>query len=337
MDYKNINIDYFNKRILSSVVDDQFGIANGKMGVCLYFYFLSEIEHNTNYKEIADNLLDEIISNLPISGSIRVDTGLSGIAIGIDILYSKKIIGGDINLILEEIDNVIYKAIVFGKISSYNLQPFDIMLLLYYLYVRYKRQDDEFHKFVFKELIIKITELLYNQLNSELFREPLSLSITYNLPLFLFIVGKLISLHIYSTRLEKIIDEFSHQILGSLPILHSHRLYLLWGLSNLNASISNIGMREHITFLSKNIDLNLILNKELYRNQIFLNNGVSLIYLLSCDLKSKCSLISTSFDTSLILDKLLNASIWDNDDSYSFGPLYGIPGALLILSLIKNK
>lgn len=117
MENKKLNISHLNAKILSNMVDDQLGLANGKMGICLYYYFLFEIEQNISYKEIADNILDDIINGLTSTEEINVVTGLAGIAVGIYLLCERRYIDGNINNILEKIDVKIFKAIIFDEIG----------------------------------------------------------------------------------------------------------------------------------------------------------------------------------------------------------------------------
>lgn len=77
-------IEELNKILLRSI-DKSYpvGLAQGQMGISIYFYHLSRIEDNENYKAIADQLLDEILGKLSLDSPISVENGLAGIALGI--------------------------------------------------------------------------------------------------------------------------------------------------------------------------------------------------------------------------------------------------------------
>lgn len=52
-------VEELNKRLLQSI-DEYYpvGLAQGQIGISIYFYHLFRIEKNENYKVIADQLLD---------------------------------------------------------------------------------------------------------------------------------------------------------------------------------------------------------------------------------------------------------------------------------------
>ena len=70
-------IDALNNK-LTAIVDEKYSIdlAYGKMGLCIYFYYLSRWEKKEEYKQAADKLLDEmigtILSTVPILHSNRL-------------------------------------------------------------------------------------------------------------------------------------------------------------------------------------------------------------------------------------------------------------------------
>lgn len=111
-----MDIDVLNSKLISSI-DDKYpiGLAYGKIGICIYFYYLSRWEDNEEYRLIADKLLDKVINELSNNQdfNISVEYGLAGIAIGISHLVKEKFVRGDINEILEEVDNQIFKLLVF--------------------------------------------------------------------------------------------------------------------------------------------------------------------------------------------------------------------------------
>ena len=79
--------DIFNKHLIQSLVKQDFpiGLANGKMGICIYLYITGRVESNEEYLSLADKLLDEItnhISGLPVD----VENGLGGIGLGVNFL-----------------------------------------------------------------------------------------------------------------------------------------------------------------------------------------------------------------------------------------------------------
>lgn len=80
-----------------------------------------------------------------------------------------------------------------------------------------------------------------------------------------------------------------------------------------------------------------ILDKEFTNQQISISNGIYLIYFLVENLKVVDSSGSINYDTSFIVDKMMNSDIWDKNINISQGLLTGLPGPLLVLSLINKQ
>ena len=98
-------IDILNTKLISSLSDTYLiRLFDGKMGLCIYYYYLSCWEEKDEYKQIAEKLLDDVAGHLSVTEDVTVDTGLAGIAIGISHLVKEKFIAGDVNEILEEVD-----------------------------------------------------------------------------------------------------------------------------------------------------------------------------------------------------------------------------------------
>jgi len=332
-----------NKKIKSSIDRYSIGLANGKMGICIYFYHLSRVEKNLEYESFADTILEEIIRNIPPYESIgvqsiNVESGLAGIAIGINHLLEEKFIEGNIDEILEDIDDIIFKIISSEKDNLQFIEPNRIIKIIYYLYIRYIKQKDENGKYIFSELIIKSIESLYQKITPSFFDETISFSTNFNLPIFLFVISRIMSLNIYNYRINKILFEYKIKILSTFPLSHANRLFLLFGMVSIKSYINSIELNKQIELLKENIDLNLILSEELKNMQLFLSNGISLVYFLLSYLQKKHPESAIKFDPVIICNRIICSELWKKieDDNYSYGMLDGISGALLTLSYIKT-
>jgi Lantibiotic modifying enzyme len=142
-------IETLNNKLTESIDDINLpGLSTGKMGLSIYFYYLSRWERKDEYKQVADKLLNEVVNNLSNRMELSVESGLAGIASGIRHLVIEKFIEGDINELLEEVDSRIFKLLAFLKNDESKLPKQKIIQLLYYLYIRYKDQlslGDKFH------------------------------------------------------------------------------------------------------------------------------------------------------------------------------------------------
>lgn len=116
----NTTIHILNGTLISSLNDTDIplGLADGKMGICIYFYILSRYEKNKEYENIAENILDEIFKNIDKTTSIDVRTGITGIGLGITYLIKNKHVDGNINIILKDIDDTVFKNISYSNIMK---------------------------------------------------------------------------------------------------------------------------------------------------------------------------------------------------------------------------
>ena len=80
------------------------------MGITLFFYHYSRYCQNDLYKNYADKLLDDILSELSVGNGISFYYGLSGIAWGMCHLYINHFIVCDLVNVLEDINQEIVKT-----------------------------------------------------------------------------------------------------------------------------------------------------------------------------------------------------------------------------------
>ena len=84
------------------------GIINGRMGTVLFLFHYARYSKCKIYSQIANSVLNDILSNLTNQTPLSFENGLLGIAWGIEYLKQNKFINCDTNEILEEIDNKIF-------------------------------------------------------------------------------------------------------------------------------------------------------------------------------------------------------------------------------------
>jgi hypothetical protein len=341
-------IDVLNDQLLESL-DDKYPIdlTNGKMGFCIYYYYLFRWEEKEEFKQIAEKLLDDVVSNLSETMIINVESGLTGIAMGISHLVKEKFIDGDINEILEDVDSYILKKLLFSetKDTKNQIPKAELIQLLYYLYLRYTEQTSADDKYIFQELMIKIIELFKHNLHADFLNEHFSFSLrNYHLPAFLYIIGKIYDLNIYKDRIAKILEEFIHQIISIIPVLHANRLYLLWGLIHIKPCLPDYTKEidSHIRLLKESIDMDHIVNTELKNQDIYIMNGLSCIYILLFYIQMNYSEYRIDYTPPLFFHKISHSEAWNTLLSRKFyfynysGLLDGFPGANLVLLHIKN-
>lgn len=337
----DIPISFFNNKLIAFLEkkDISLGLANGKMGLCIYFYTLSQIHEDASYKETAERLLGEIFDSIDSVNTIDVRTGLAGIALAVDYLIKHNFVKGDVNNILSDVDDLIFKNLLYTK-NSELLDSLSLIHILYFLCIRLKVQKkDSENEYLYKELIIKTINDLYKSLPSDFNEEPLSYTVDYIIPQLLFVLCEIYQLDFYNYRLIKIIEELSYKVLSTFPILHSNRLYLLWAMDKLNKHIKNRDWSKHITLLKKNIDIEYILNHELRDKNIYFNDGLTSIYgpaLSVCNRLTKNKLIEIKKQA---IKKIHDSEAWGllNESSLYFKSYIGLYNGFTGVSLLLNK
>lgn len=100
-----------NTLVLYSYHVNNPGLLAGKMGIILYLYRYSKFAGNEFYSEFAGDMLDTVLRE---SATVSTDfeNGLTGIGWAVNYLLKRKIIDGDVNDVLRDVDTR-----VFGRIE----------------------------------------------------------------------------------------------------------------------------------------------------------------------------------------------------------------------------
>lgn len=106
------------RMMLNAGFIDNPGLAKGKMGIAVFMYHYARFSGNKAYEKFAGNLIDQIYDDINSSTPIDFENGLTGIGWGIIYLIKNGFIKGDLNDVLEEIDNAIGRDDHAGKESD---------------------------------------------------------------------------------------------------------------------------------------------------------------------------------------------------------------------------
>ena len=340
------NIDALNSKLVSSI-DDKYPIdlPYGKMGICIYFYYLSRWEDKEEYKQIAEKLLDEITGKLSSKKNVGVAYTSAGIAIGISHLVKEKFIEGDINEILEDMDSHIFKTLAFLKDEEFSYPKPMYLLFLYYLQLRYTAQSSSEGKYIFQELIIKTVELFQEKLPVDFFGGHFSFdAYNYSMPFYLYVVSKIYGLNIYNQRLTNILQEKIGLTLSTIPVLQANRLYMMWGLLCIKPylPIYKKEIEAHVRLLKEKINIEYIMNVEFKNQDIYFKDGLSLVYFLLFFIQMKYPEYKIDCDPQLFINKINTSEAWKalmNRDYYYHKHMAlfdGFPGAYLVSLHIKK-
>lgn len=144
---------------VSKITD--LGLMHGKMGIIIFLNHYSCYMDKYIYKDIADELLDDIFERININIPIDFESGISGIGWGIEYLLENNFVEGDSNFILEEIDK---------KITQFDIRRFDdisiktgIEGVSYYVSKRIKSSMVNRKSGPFDELYLSEWEFVYNR------------------------------------------------------------------------------------------------------------------------------------------------------------------------------
>lgn len=107
--------------LLHGSATSDIGLLNGKMGICLFFYHYSRLTGNEIYKMYAEDILDEIYSEINIYTPVNFRNGLCGIAWGICYLKHNKFVEADLDIVLKKLDTVILERNI-RRISDISLE-----------------------------------------------------------------------------------------------------------------------------------------------------------------------------------------------------------------------
>jgi len=191
--------------------------------------------------------------------------------------------------------------------------------------------------------------MLYGKIDDDFLNESYSFSIYhYQLPVFLWITAKLLEAGFYNEKIYKMLDVLRLQILSRFPLLHSNRLFLLWGMLHLKPFLHDVLQQEeawnkYIQMLYREINLDEILEKEMTGRKIFISNGLSAVYILLHAINSDFPDYRIPFDPQTIYDRLQNSDAWkamlECDYFYQIhhGLLNGFPGVQLVLEHIRQN
>lgn len=107
--------------MLHSSFTHNIGLLNGKIGISIFFYHYARYTERKIYNLFADELIDEIYSEINKKVSCSFEDGLCGIAWGIEYLIKNNFVGANADEVLGELDKQIVEWDV-RRISDYSLQ-----------------------------------------------------------------------------------------------------------------------------------------------------------------------------------------------------------------------
>ncbi|RZJ85747.1 MAG: hypothetical protein EOO20_19720, partial [Chryseobacterium sp.] len=126
--------------------EDDYGLYNGKMGICIALFAAHRISGDTKYISSAHELLDEISNNVHNVKELGLGAGLAGVGWGIEWVIQNGFLDEDSNEILSDLDDELYRDVIFSR--SQNISVYNGALgKAIYFYKRLKSKDLQNHRF----------------------------------------------------------------------------------------------------------------------------------------------------------------------------------------------
>lgn len=120
--------------LLQSPFISDLGLFYGKMGIALCFFEYGRYTDSCVYTDFGEELLDDVLERIDMHLSFCFDSGLSGIAWGMEYLLQNCFLTGNVNDVFEEIDNKIMQTNLL-RMDDYGLDT-GLEGLYYYISAR---------------------------------------------------------------------------------------------------------------------------------------------------------------------------------------------------------
>lgn len=313
-------------------------LKHGEMGIALSLFGIHDLTGWKKYKSLASYILNNLNKHIPSKPALEIYQGITGIGLAIIFCKNKGYIEDNIDDLLAEIDNYVYKYSVSAlqKYSNRYLSTF--LDILVYIFYRHKYSDNNELKHIFAKLWLKIYDMISLTISTDNFYEPIPSDLKYNLAEFIYICSLGIQFdNFHKKRIHKVLSDLENFIIANTPILQSNKLILAIAIHNLTTVIGEENKwQEYKESLIKNISIEHIIENELLPNDIHMTHGVPciywILYLHKYTFKEK--------QLQIIIEKIGRASFLNS--SYSsilnmgFVGLDGILGTIYTLLHIKK-
>jgi len=111
---------------------DDLGLTNGKTGLGLAYFILSKYTKDQAFADKGFDMFDAVTENIAHINEINFSNGLAGIGWVIEWLVQNNFFEANTDEILEDVDNAIYKALMFAPDNNLSLGNGTLGKLLYF-------------------------------------------------------------------------------------------------------------------------------------------------------------------------------------------------------------
>lgn len=177
-----------------------YGLYQGKTGDAIVNGILKKATGNADYGLILRQLLDEIGTNIGYINEINYKSGLTGIGWAIEWMVENNLFEADTNEVLEEVDNLLYKAVLYAADEDLSLANGTLGKVAYFL-KRYQRETDPMRLVCHEECLVILTDEIRSKAAKETYR-PSSLK---DLSLILILLDKILPHRINMVAVEEVL------------------------------------------------------------------------------------------------------------------------------------
>lgn len=332
-----------------SLQPEELGLLHGKMGISIYFFYLTNQLKDISYKNHAEKLISELYEHM---GKSQVSTdfqnGLAGIGCGLIHIINKGFVEADLDEVLTEVDDKLYKYLISEKDKLPISIHQGIMGYLFYFYYRLKERNTnkiDYNTFILQRVMIDLINHLGQTIEEGKYqnRPPTIFNITWDLPIILFLLAKVRSLNIYNAKIDRILEILTPVILSSFPQLNSTRLSLLFGIESVLQVVDLNSWKSHANFIKMNLNISEIIEKELNNKNVHFLDGLAGINLISTLLFNLTLDERYILNRSILIKKINESNFWKDIERETYknpgasGLLFGLSGVGIFLLELLSK
>ena len=320
-----------------------FGLFDGQMGLCIYWYQQGRIYNNRSYEQLADKLLDNVIINARKCPYLDIENGSLGIGLGILYLLENKYVLGVTNNVLFELDEKVFQQLYFGYIvktrkslRELQIQTWGMLYLCWRLRTGILEQTDGF---LYRNLLVKGLNSLETSLRDMSLKEPSCFSLSnYYAPILIRLIIEMYKLDINTSKLDMLCRGLIEKIYSSTPFNMGNRIVLCSEIDSLISCLKKQNMKLEFSIyrnmLLQGVDVSVFFKNGLMDKQLFVENGVAGILFYQCIINNSANL---HIDENCLIKKILGSTLWNNwecnfsDKSFpmmGYSMYHGIPGVI---------
>ena len=343
-------LDTINESLVNNALSaNTAGLLNGKLGLSIYFFTLARETKKQEYQKILEGLIGEVYEAVDESTfPADIEDGLAGVAWGICYLTRNNFVNADLDEILSEVDDRIYKYLVENiQKLPVNIKQGILGYLFYYIY-RLKNTTGSGNKnneYIFRMICTDLINRLGQMIEEDRLqnREPILFTVFWDLPILLMLLAEARKLHINPNKIDRVLDYLTPMIISLYPNRHGNRLYLLLGMEHILNELPGLEWRVHADFIRQGIDLSRIIDEECKNLDVLIMNGVSGLAFIGRKLADLTGDAGVLLPEDKVLTKIGESVCWSEAEFYqeiknNIGLCSGLSGVgMIILEFLKDR